>query len=328
MASGPSYSVVIPAYNAEGWISATLESWSRQTTRDFEVILVDDGSDDGSVAVAESFGDQLDLRIIRAPHCGFPARPCNVGIKAARAPLIVHCDADDLAMPQRLEKIGRAWEIAGRQNCLIFSDFCHIGTQGEILRASVLDEYSALQAAQRHQLADDTALLSPDAAFSALLAGSFIRPCAAATPKVVLEEVGGFDESLRNAQDYDLYVRIARKYPLLWVQRALGQYRISRGNISARPALQLAPSRLAVLQKLLQLPLASAQAKNVRRAVSANYEAMAYEYGARGQLVRSLDAYLKAFVRQPAFRLLRGIAVSIVKRLIGASRSRSKGIGP
>lgn len=319
----PQFSVVIPAYNAARWLGETLQSWACQTVREFEVIVVDDGSQDATIAVARAFQPQLNLRIIDEPHSGAPAHPCNVGILAAQGELIVQCDADDMAMPDRLEAIQYAWDAAGRRDCLIFSDFSHIDASGSGLRTGLLADYSALERVQLERLRDDVGLLSLDSGFSALLEGSFIRPCSAAFPKRVFAHVGGFNEALRNGQDFDLYVRIARKYPLVWLNRILGLYRIVPDSISARSAIELAPSRLMVFSRLLGLPLTPRQAGVVRRWLAANYETLGYEYGNRGEVRRSLEAYCQAFVHRPALGQFKGMAASVAKALT-KSQPRSR----
>ena len=127
----PAVSVVIPAYNAARWLGLTLESFTRQTTRDFEVIVVDDGSQDGTAEIAESFAGRLDITVIRGERSGAPARPSNTGTRAARGELIVPCDADDMATPDRIEWMQRAWEAVGRRDCLLFSDFAEVAERRE-----------------------------------------------------------------------------------------------------------------------------------------------------------------------------------------------------
>jgi GT2 family glycosyltransferase len=320
--SAPFFSVVIPAYNAGRWIGQTLESFASQTVGRMEVIVVDDGSTDNTVAVAEAFAGHLDLRVVRERHSGAPAHPCNVGTILARGELIVCCDADDLAAPDRLQSTHAAWGAVERQDCLIFSDHSEIDEDGGLVSASKLSEHTTLDRAPVQSLGQDLDLLSPEAAFDALLAGCFIRPCSAAIPKSVLQQVGGYDERLRNGQDYDLYLRVAWKYPFLWVKRKLGLYRRSGGNISSRPATQLAASRLAVLQRLLTLPLAPKQERTVQEWISLNYQALGYEYSNRGQLGASLKAYCQAYKHRANLALLRGMAASLAKWVIGGQRRK------
>ncbi len=97
--SRPLVSVVIPAYNAEGYLAATIESVLAQTYRPLEVLVVDDGSSDGTVALARSFGDPV--RVIEQENKG-PAGARNTGFAEARGDIIALLDADDLWMPERL----------------------------------------------------------------------------------------------------------------------------------------------------------------------------------------------------------------------------------
>ena len=92
-------SVVIPVFDGDRFLGAALESALAQSVRPLEVIVVDDGSRDASVAVAESFAG---VRVIKQANAG-PAAARNVGVDAAAGDLIAFLDADDLMAPGRLE---------------------------------------------------------------------------------------------------------------------------------------------------------------------------------------------------------------------------------
>lgn len=312
----PEYSVVIPAYNAEKWIAATLDSFVAQTTGNFEVVIVDDGSEDLTAEVAESYRGRLDIRVFRERPSGGPARPLNVGIRAARADLIVHCDADDLARPDRLVCIGHAWEAVNRKDCVIFHDFCEIDCRGRVLTNEKLRDYPRLQAATTTPVTDSLKLIQGAEVFDALLAGNFVRPCAAAIPKRVLTRVGGFDEHLKNGQDYDLHLRVAREVPFLWLQKALGLYRRSPDNISSKSAAFLTPSRVAVLNKVLEMDINRHQKALVLDAIAKNYRSLGYELGEQHELIESLRAYGRAFRARPEAGYLKSALGSIVKRVL------------
>jgi glycosyltransferase involved in cell wall biosynthesis len=97
----PYLSVVVPAYNAARTIAEALESVLAQTPQDTEVIVVDDGSTDDTVAVAESFGYLV--RVVRAPHSGI-AETFNRGMREATGEWIASIDADDRWMPHKLDR--------------------------------------------------------------------------------------------------------------------------------------------------------------------------------------------------------------------------------
>jgi glycosyltransferase involved in cell wall biosynthesis len=328
MSRHPSASVVIPAYNAARWIGATLDSWVAQTDRDFEVILVDDGSTDNTAAIAESYQDRLDIRVMREPPRGAPAGPCNVGTRAARGELILPCDADDMATPERLARVRAAWHSVSRMDCLLFTDFAEVDSRGATVTESALAKYPSLAQVATSPLPDGVALMSSEAAFTALIStGCFIRPIATAIPRRVIEAVDGYDEQLRNGQDYDIFVRIAWEFPFVWMKEKLALYRLSQGNISSRPVASVVPSRLRVLERLLQLPLRRDQAVSVRHRMSENFEALAFDQGVRGHTGESLLAYLRAFRNWPQGRLLRGMASALVKGLARGRKTPSTSPG-
>lgn len=99
MSEQPLVSVVVPVYNGERYLGATLESIFDQDYEPLEVIVVDDGSSDGSAAVAQS----LSVRYVRQENAG-PCAARNAGAELAQGELISFCDADDLWLPEKVTK--------------------------------------------------------------------------------------------------------------------------------------------------------------------------------------------------------------------------------
>jgi glycosyltransferase involved in cell wall biosynthesis len=97
---GPAVDVVVPLYDSEAYLAECLESILAQTYRPLEVIAVDDGSSDGSVAVAEAFPG---VRLLRGPHAGV-SQARNAGLAAATSTLVAFCDADDRWRPTKVER--------------------------------------------------------------------------------------------------------------------------------------------------------------------------------------------------------------------------------
>jgi glycosyltransferase involved in cell wall biosynthesis len=95
-------SVIIPVYNVEKYISATVQSVLDQTYKNFELLIVDDGSPDRSIEICQQFDDPR-IRIIRQPNRGVAAAR-NAGIRQAEGEYVALLDADDLWVPQKLEK--------------------------------------------------------------------------------------------------------------------------------------------------------------------------------------------------------------------------------
>lgn len=112
-------SVIVPCYNAEGYLPATLGSVLAQTYRELELIVVDDASTDGSAAVVERLSLQDPrVRLLRMPrNAGAPAAPRNLGTREARGEWIAYLDADDIWHPRKLELQLQALREHGGEMC-------------------------------------------------------------------------------------------------------------------------------------------------------------------------------------------------------------------
>lgn len=101
----PTVSVIIPALNEERFVAATLESVRQQTYPHWEVIVVDDGSSDGTVDIVRGYSDRDDrIRLLRNSIRNGPGAPRNVGLGAASGRFVAFLDADDLWLPAKLER--------------------------------------------------------------------------------------------------------------------------------------------------------------------------------------------------------------------------------
>ena len=126
-------SVVIPAYNAEAFLTETIDAVLGQTHQPAEVIVVDDASRDSTCAVVERLAPSstVPLRLIRLPsNTGGPATPLNVGIEHARSPLIALLDHDDLWLPEKLALQADAFRRTPGL-VLAFGDYTLLGNAGE-----------------------------------------------------------------------------------------------------------------------------------------------------------------------------------------------------
>lgn len=186
----PLISVVIPALNAAPTLGDTLQSLAGQSLRDFEVVLVDDGSTDATAELAARFEGALRLRRIAHDSPQGVARSLNDGLKASDSEFIARLDADDLAHPERLRlQLEFLQAHAGVQVC---------GTQ-----LVVFDHDRGLQ--------DPLGLLSHPATDAAIRT-AFIQRCAIAHPSVMARRslfdwVGPYDPEFDFAEDYELWCR-------------------------------------------------------------------------------------------------------------------------
>jgi glycosyltransferase involved in cell wall biosynthesis len=206
----PSVSVVIPAYNAARWIAETLDSVLAQTFRDFEVIVVDDGSTDETPDVVGRYGSRV--RYLRKEKGGTPSAR-NAGIRAARGSYIAFVDADDLWLPEKLQL---QMELFLKQRDLAWTYCDTVLFQSETARLL----YKTSQRTKMY--AGD--ILRP------LLLRDFIHSGAPVIKREVFDAVGYFDESplLQSGEDWSMWLRIASRYPIGFIDLPLVKYRIHR----------------------------------------------------------------------------------------------------
>ncbi len=221
----PSVSVIIPAFNASRFIVETLDSVYAQSFRDFEVIVVDDGSTDGTAKKVREYQAQLrpggpELAFIPQPNGG-PSRARNTGIKAARGEFIAFLDADDLWLPETLARMSAA--IEKHPQCgLVFGDASSFDATGT-LTPSVFGKIG------RPPVAPDGCVIKP---FTALLEGNFILTGAVLMRRACLLETGCFDESIRYGEDAGVWLRAALLAPMALIPEVLLRRRIHEGNAS------------------------------------------------------------------------------------------------
>jgi len=219
----PHVSVVIPVFNAAPLVTSALRSVFAQTFTDFEVVLVDDGSEDRealTAALAEFSGR---VQCIRQANGG-PARARNTGIGASTGELVAFLDADDEWLP---EKLARQVEY--------FSCYPQTG----LLHTAVVH-------GTRHGASFDG---PPRLAFCELYhTDFFINTLTVMMPRRVLEEVGGFDERREiHVEDWDLWLRTAARHPIGYISTPLAHHR--RGGLMSRQIDRTYEAQMLVMAK-------------------------------------------------------------------------------
>jgi glycosyltransferase involved in cell wall biosynthesis len=218
-------SVVIPAHNAAATLDATLHSARAQSHRELEIIVVDDGSTDGTPTLAAQHAAADDrVRIVTQRNAGVAAAR-NTGWQAARSDVIAFLDADDLWAPTKIERQLQALRAAGPRAGLVYCWYHGIDARGLI---TDVQNSPAWQGDVLHHL----------------LHGNFIgNGSAALVRREALVESGGFDATLRargaqGCEDYLLYCRIAGSFDFALVADHLVGYRSTPGNMSSdRPRM-------------------------------------------------------------------------------------------
>lgn len=206
----PTVAVVIPAFNCADVLGQAVQSALNQSWPPDEVVVVDDGSTDGSAEVAQSFGGRV--RVLRLPNGGV-ARARNVGAQAASAELIAFLDGDDAFVPTRLEKL--------------------VGLLGASTAAFVWsDAWRWDGTTTTKRLIPKTKLKGIDLGLDAFLDDNLFSPHIVIR-RSVFRGVGGFDESLRVSEDYEFYFRtLLAGHRYAYVDEPLYLYRHSSAGLS------------------------------------------------------------------------------------------------
>ena len=202
--SDPTISVVIPVYNCSGTIAGCLDSLSKQDRPYYEVIIVDDGSTDETVKICESYPD---IRIINVKNGG-PSKARNIGVNLARGEIIAFTDGDCIADRQWLMELEKG-----------FTSPKVAGVGGS--QKSPRDETDFGRLVQ--EIFEALGIVTYYIQTSDMMGETEHNPsCNSAYRKRVLEEVGGFDETLWPGEDVDLDFRIRQRgYKLIYNPRAL-----------------------------------------------------------------------------------------------------------
>lgn len=208
--SSPRVSVVIPVYNGERFLAAAVESALQQTYGHMEVVVVDDGSSDATPEVLASFGSRL--RAIRQENRGVAAAR-NRGMAAATGELVAFLDADDVWLPEKVERQVAAWRSAPGSGLVL----CGYTVVDEHLRP----RYEVPIRNGRRRI---MRTLTLDAWGVGL-------PFTGMVPVALLDRVGGYREDLSTSADLEFSLRLEKAAPVLAINERLALYRTHAGQI-------------------------------------------------------------------------------------------------
>lgn len=218
----PTFSVVVPAFNAERTIEATLRSVLAQTRTDFEAVVVDDGSTDATARRVHALSGDGRVRLVSQANAG-PAAARNTGISATTGPFVSFLDADDLWLPTYLAQMGRAL-TSSPEAAVAFTDaWVWDENVGRFGRRKIMAMVDPPEVVPRDSIE----------LFRELVARNFFY-VSTTVRRSVLEHVGGFDETVRGSEDWELWLRIASSgYPAVRAAPVLAVYRVQAGSISS-----------------------------------------------------------------------------------------------
>ncbi len=199
----PKVSVILPAYNGEKFIAAAIDSALNQTYKDFEIIVVNDGSTDRTAEILSKYGGKI--RVISQANGGI-AKARNVAIDNSKGEYLAFLDQDDIWLEDKLEKQMEVFD-KDKEVGLVYSD-TFVMTDGNVELKSF-----DLKKPYRGMVIEE------------LLMNSFISTSSVVTKKECFDRVGMFDNSLSPCLDYDRWLYIATLYKVDYVDKPLVKFR-------------------------------------------------------------------------------------------------------
>ena len=237
MATTVPVSVIIPVYNAESSIARAVGSVFEQSVPPQEIVVVDDGSSDGSAEVIKGLGDKV--RYLYQSNAGASAAR-NHAIREAHCEWIAFLDADDTWKPNRLE---RQFEVLDRNPDLVWAAGSYTNTLNGRIESHPEKKFS-------------DRLITDDVAADALeLMGNgwSIWTGTLVVRREVFDEVGDFDIEQRTSHDLDLWIRIAAKHPrLVWILDPIADYEINATGLTLTSVSANDPTLIRLYQRAFE----------------------------------------------------------------------------
>lgn len=294
--------VIIPAYNAARFLPAALDSVLAQTFPDWQIVLVDDGSVDGTADLVAGYTEKLGGRLtyIRQANAGLPAAR-NRAIRSASSEFLALLDADDVWLPRRLE--ASLESFAGNPKAgLSYGLIEQIDMEGVVRRTF----------GRRRRYPEGKVA-------SAIYRRTMDLPCPTVTfRRESVGQVGMFDETMRATEDRDLWLRIAQRYEVAFVPEVIAHYRVSPQAMTTDPNRMFA-AQMQFVDKHYGTPGCGFWSRRV--ALSCIYRQKAEALATRGDLPSAVRDALQAVMLDP----LQGKSLRTAGSLLVRSAARRFG---
>ncbi len=208
--------VIIPVYNGKAFIAKALDSVLNQTKLPKTIFVINDGSTDGTGDIIDLYSNKSPIPIvhIKQPNKGLSAAR-NTGIKASTSPLLAFLDADDVWMPEKLER--QVTLFTDESIGLVYADYVVIDEVGAVVNDSHAHVIPKARGSIFNEILEKNSISSSGS-------GVIIR-------RQCFDMCGFFDERLTSYEDWDMWIRIAKEYKIDFVNQALVQIRRHNKNM-------------------------------------------------------------------------------------------------
>jgi glycosyltransferase involved in cell wall biosynthesis len=222
----PLVDIILPAYNGSAVIRKAIKGAFAQDVP-FRLIVVDDGSKDDSGEIARTYGPRV--TVLRQANRGVSGAR-NAGLAIATAPYIALLDQDDVwldgKLARQLKLITNHPEVG-----IVFTDMTRVMADGSVVEDGFLRTTAPYATLERELIGDEAYMLHKDVA-QAVVRFNFISPSTVLLRRAAVQEVGGFDETLRLCDDAECWMRLLTRWRAIAIERSLIRALVWEGNAS------------------------------------------------------------------------------------------------
>lgn len=295
-----------------------LESVLAQTYRDFEILVVDDGSRDNTREIVESFSCDK-IRYIRHERNRGCGAAYNTGITESRGALVAFCDSDDLWKPVYLERqvgfLCRHSEVD-----VVFCDTeVRASPGGAIIMPSLMSHMPAFRGLIRSKMETVEYVVLARQMYLCLLEEIPIKPTAAVARRAAFDRVGMFDEDWPSGTDWELFLRLSRVASFGYIDEVLA---IQRRTSDATHQLFREKDKLFLLGLFLKEKAALTgdrdAVRGVNRGICGIYNSLAWTYLESGQRQAALSTYFQGFKETLKPLLLKKLVSAVLRVALGS----------
>lgn len=271
-------SVIIPTYNHAQYVGYAIQSILDQNYWNYQIIVVDDGSTDNTQEVVDQFGDRVDY--ILQKNKGLSAAR-NTGIRAATGEFIGLLDADDMYEPDFMSTLVPM-----------------LATDPEV--GGIYTGFRFIDQLNQPFFRKEICVVPSDKLYKTLIGGNLFVPELMLIRRNCYLDVGMFDESLRACEDWDMWLRITKKYQILGTTKILTRHRVLPESMSSDP-IRMLNNRIAVIKKHFNLEVTDVSRWTAiqRRAYARAYLLTAVEYLQNHDVRQAYDCFFEMVTVYP-----------------------------
>lgn len=296
----PKVSVIIPAYNCAPYLRSAVESVRAQTYTDYEIIVVDDGSTDGTLELATELAAQTpSMRVIHIEHAGL-ARARNVALESMTGRWVALLDGDDVWLPRKLQKC-MEYLAEHPQIHVVYHPMSSITAEGKPIRGG------------------NTKRPRQGWVTEKLFHRSFIHDPSVVFHRRVVEECGPFDQSLPVCVGHEFWLRVSMQFPIGMVNETLAQRRYVPSSLTLRNSARSSRLKVEMLERFYfergGREMLQNQRRALRRLAKVRYAAARVQFSQKEYLdaaeylakaIRYCPTFLKSY---PHYLLARAICM-------------------